>query len=104
MYGLIRQEEMPRRKPNSLGGLPPGVGPGGRRDEYRAWRQIAWHLKTVHPGEWWVVDEGARYWTMSEYASRIRKGVSWWHPAGRWDAGLRTVNGVPTMYVRFRDR
>jgi hypothetical protein len=75
---------------------PPPPNWSAPRTRPRPWALIAAQLK-ARPGEWGVIDEGGQP-TMQ---SRIRRGESWFAPRGAFEAAVRDVNGVVTLWARY---
>jgi len=88
---IIRWEEPPAPRGNPR---PPGRS-GSRYD------RIAVDLIAA-PGRSGVVYEGASHHTANNLAFRIRRGeISSFAPGGDFDACVRIVDDVPTVYARY---
>lgn len=80
--GVIRWEDPP---PVPVGRPSPGP-----------WALIAHQLRG-RPGEWGLVAlEGH-----TAIAARINNGVSWWAPAGSFQATVRTIDGRMHVWARY---
>lgn len=76
---------------------PPVQARRPRGIENRPWSLIAHELRS-RPGEWGLICEAAGHPSL---VSRINGGVSWWGPAGSFEAVSRQIDGSLAIWARY---